>query len=110
VDLADATAMLEHRWTDSMPKPWQTGPEWAEEWEWAAEMTAPFTIQYPGLAPAIATALPPKALEEALQKFPASRIALVPAARPADVLPVLGWIPASPSGTSGGIDSGFFTY
>ena len=47
------------------------------------------------LAPAIDTALPPKAPEEALQKFPASRIALVPATRPADVLPVLGWIPGN---------------
>jgi hypothetical protein len=28
-----------------------------------------------------------------VQEFPASRIALVPAGRPADVLPVLGWCP-----------------
>ncbi|MGD0242621.1 MAG: DUF4253 domain-containing protein [Streptosporangiaceae bacterium] len=28
-----------------------------------------------------------------MQEFPASRIALVPAGRPADVLPVLGWCP-----------------
>jgi Domain of unknown function (DUF4253) len=80
---------------ESLPAPWQTGPEWAEEREWAAEMTAPFTTQCPGLAPAIDTALPPSALEAALQDFPAARIALVPATRPADVLPVLGWIPGN---------------
>jgi uncharacterized protein DUF4253 len=91
VDLADAATMLEHLWTDTLPEPWQTG----EEQEWAAEMTAPFGTQYPGLAPAIALALPPRRLEAALQKFPAARIALVPAARPADVLPVLGWIPGN---------------
>jgi len=43
-------------------------PGHPEEWEWAEEITAP---------------------------FPASRIALVPAGRPADVLPVLGWIPGN---------------
>jgi Domain of unknown function (DUF4253) len=95
VDRADAAAMLEHLWTDSMPEPWQTGPEWAEEWEWAEEMTAPFTTRYPGLAPAVEPVLPPEALEAALRSFPASRIALVPAGRPADVLPVLGWIPGN---------------
>ena len=33
--------------------------------------------------------------EGELHSFPASRVALVPASRPADVLPVLGWVPGN---------------
>jgi hypothetical protein len=95
LDLTDAMAMLEHLWIDSLPEPWQTGPEWAEEWEWAEEMTDPFTTQYPGLAPATGPGLPPDVLETALREFSAARIALIPAGRPADVLPVLGWCPGN---------------
>ncbi len=29
VDQADAAAMLEHLWIDSLPESWQTGPEWS---------------------------------------------------------------------------------
>jgi hypothetical protein len=74
--------MLKHLWIDSLPEPWQTG----EEREWAEEMTAPFGTRYPGMAPAMAAALKPAALETALHGFPVSRVALVPASRPADVL------------------------
>jgi hypothetical protein len=95
VDRADAAAMLEHLWIDSLPEPWQTGPKWDEENEWADEMTTPFSRQYPGLAPVVSQALAPDVLETALRSFPASRLALVPAARPADVLPVLGWCPGN---------------
>ena len=95
LDRVDAAAMLEHLWRDSLPEPWQTGPKWEEEREWAEEMTDPFTTQYPGLAPAMGTALPADVLEAALREFSASRIALIPADRPADVLPVLGWCPGN---------------
>jgi hypothetical protein len=53
--------MLKHLWIDSLPEPWQTG----EEREWAEEMTAPFGTRYPGMAPAMAAALKPAALETA---------------------------------------------
>jgi hypothetical protein len=95
VDRVDAAAILEQLWGEALPEPWQTGPRWEQDNEWADEMTAPFTRQYPGLAPAVTQALAPGALEAVLCSFPASRIALVPAARPADVLPVLNWCPGN---------------
>ena len=95
VDLVDAAAMLEHRWADSFPKPWQVGPDWDEEGRMVDELAAPFTSRYPGLAPAMDAVLDPDVLEAAVRSFPASRIVLVPADRPADVLPVLGWCPGN---------------
>ena len=85
VDRVDAAMILEEQWAD----------RWEYEEELMSEMAAPFTSQYPGLAPAMDAALSPDALEAALCSFPASRIALVPAGRPADVLPVLGWCPGN---------------
>jgi len=93
VDRTDARVMLEHRWDDCFPEPWQTGPEWDDERQWVEEMAAPFTSRYPGLAPAVDLALAPDVLEAAVGSFPASRIVLVPSERPADVPPVLGWCP-----------------
>jgi hypothetical protein len=93
VDLVDAAAMLEHRWAGTFPGPEQTGLGWDEEREMIGELAAPFTSQYPGLAPAAEAALAPDVLAAALRPFRASRVALVPAGRPADVLPVLGWCP-----------------
>jgi len=89
VDRIDAAAMLERLWIDSLPEPWLTG----QDKEWAEEMTDPFTTQYPGMAPAIGPALPSDVLETALLSFSDSRIALIPAVRPADAVPVLGWCP-----------------
>jgi hypothetical protein len=86
VDQVDVAAILEDRWIDSFPELRQTGPERAEDWEWAEDTAAPFTSGYPGLAPAVNAALAPDVLDEVLRSFPASRIALVPADRPADVL------------------------
>jgi Domain of unknown function (DUF4253) len=108
VDRADAAAMLEHRWSDSFPGPWHTGPCWDEERRRLDEMAAPFTSRYPGLAPAVTSALAPDVLDEVLRSFPLSRIAMVPAERPADVLAVLGWCPgdwdcAFPADTSVGL-------
>jgi len=98
VDRVDAAALLEQLWADALPEPWQIGPEWAEDREWADDMAAPFTSRYPGLAPAVDSALAAGVLEAAVGSFPASRIVLVPADRPADVLPVLGWCPGDWSG------------
>lgn len=83
VDRADVAMILEE--------------QWADRWEYddSSEIAEPFTSQYPGLAPAVDTALPTDEMEAALRSFRASRIALVPADRPADVLPVLGWCPGS---------------
>jgi hypothetical protein len=90
VDQVDATAILEHLWDESFPEPWQTGAQREPDNEWADEMAAPFTRQYPGLAPAVTSVLAPGTLDAALRSFPASRIALIPAGRPADARLVPG--------------------
>jgi hypothetical protein len=46
----------------------------------------------------VTQALAPDVLAAVPRSFTASRLALVPAARPADVLPVLGWCPGNWSG------------
>jgi hypothetical protein len=53
-----------------------------------AERGAPF----PGLAPAVRERLPQATVTAALAALPPCRVALVPAARPADVLAVTGWM------------------
>ena len=93
VDRVDAAALLERRWAECFPGPWQPGREWDGDRQWVEEMAAPFTSRYPGLAPAVDAAVAAEVLEAAAGSFPASRIVVVPADRPADVLPVLGWYP-----------------
>jgi hypothetical protein len=48
----------------------------------------------PGLAPPENGKLPKARLHEALGSLPPARLMLVPATRPADVLPLVGWIPS----------------
>lgn len=52
---------------------------------------APFSRQFPGLAPATEEQLDPAILSGVLGALPTARIGLVPADRPADVLPLIGW-------------------
>jgi hypothetical protein len=54
----------------------------------------PFTRQFPGMASAEQHGLSPERLDEVLGSLPAARIGLVPADRPADVLPLIGWLGA----------------
>ena len=58
---------------------------------WAAEY-APFSAQFPGLAPPGDAPLSKAQLLEVISALPAARIGLVPARRPADVLPTVGWV------------------
>lgn len=82
--------------------------EWWEmdEEEYEAEpelraMLAPFGPRFPGLAPAISEEADPELIRRALGQYTRdARIGLVPAARPADVLPRLGWDGACNSRTS----------
>jgi len=53
-------------------------------------MIAPFTKQFPGLAPPQDTPLSPEQLDAAVDSLPPARIGLVPARRGADVLPLIG--------------------
>lgn len=64
-------------------------------------MLGPSGRRFPGLAPAIRQELDPELMRRALGQYTrAARIGLVPAARPADVLPRLGWQGACNSRTS----------
>jgi Domain of unknown function (DUF4253) len=87
VDRVDAATLLEELWTYRFPE--DEGRDLLDEW------AAPFTRRYPGLAPAVDRVLGPDVLEAAVGSFPASRIVLVSADRPADVLPLLGWYPGN---------------
>jgi hypothetical protein len=51
-------------------------------------MLAPFGARFPGLAPAITRDIDSELLQRALHQYtPDARIGLVPAERPADILP-----------------------
>jgi len=64
-------------------------------------MLAPFGSRFPGLAPAVEQELDPELMRRALRQYTRdARIGLVPADRPADVLPRLGWEGACNSRTS----------
>jgi hypothetical protein len=55
-------------------------------------LLAPFGARFPGLAPAVEEEMDPELMRRALYQYTrAARIGLVPAARPADILPSLGW-------------------
>jgi len=58
-------------------------------------MRAPFSKQFPGLAPAEDTPLSEDQIRDVLRSLPPARLGLVAASRPADVLPLIGWIGAS---------------
>lgn len=82
-DGLDVGALLEERWQDRRPDEPDLG--WAET-------RAPFTGDFPGLAPAEHTPMTPAEREHALDVITQeARIGLVAAGRPADVLAVIGW-------------------
>jgi hypothetical protein len=94
-DGLDAGAVLRFNWRAWVPHPRHDDAE-------AAGMRAPFTREWPGLAPAERTALTPAEREHGLDVVlprirqahmatPDARIGLVAAGRPADVLLVIGW-------------------
>jgi hypothetical protein len=93
VDRVAAAAPLEARWSDLDPG--QRGED-EETIGWTREQVSPFTVdRFPGLAPAVTARLDRDRLAAAVHTIALARIALVPAARPADALPVLGWCPGN---------------
>jgi hypothetical protein len=93
-DEVDVGALLENLWRGSV-WPDEDDPGSMEQW-------APFSLEWPGLAPPERTPLTPaqrrQALDVVLPRIrvahgatPEARIGLVAAARPADVLAVIGW-------------------
>lgn len=96
LDHMDAASLLAQWWDDKTHE--GDEDEWEDEDEEFVEMIeeqiAPFSRQFPGLAPASEDRLDPGQLDHVLSSLPAARIGLVPAARPADVLPLIGWMPS----------------
>lgn len=91
LDRMDAASLL-RRWWDGQTREVDEGEEEDEEFvEYIKAALAPFSRQFPGLAPSGDEPLSPEELAEVLGSLPAARIGLVPAARPADVLPLIGW-------------------
>lgn len=89
--------LLEALWNDNLP----SAEEETENPSFIRDR-APFTRQFPGLAPPAGTPWPPAARQDALDFLlprmretllprPAARIGLVAADRPADVLAEIGW-------------------
>jgi Domain of unknown function (DUF4253) len=69
--------------------------EFAEDKE-LREMFAPFGGRFPGLAPAVEEELDPELMRRALVQYTRhAQIGLVPAGRPADILPRIGWAGAT---------------
>jgi Domain of unknown function (DUF4253) len=87
VDQLDAAAVLAQAWTGKTP----SAEEFEGEPEFVADWFPPVGSEFPGLAPGQDQALTEAELDQALSWFGPARIGLVPAARPADVLAVVGF-------------------
>ena len=87
----DAARMLERWWRAKVP----TAGELARDPELRGTF-APFGERFPGVAPAVARELEPELMRRAVRQYARpARAGLVPAARPADILPRLGWAGAA---------------
>jgi Domain of unknown function (DUF4253) len=84
LDRLEAAQVLASRWDRQL-----AGPE--EEDPGLAADRAPFSRQFPGLAPRQDRELSIAERGRAIGSLQAEHLALVPASRPADVLPLIGW-------------------
>lgn len=87
----DAASVLREMWDGTAYEVGFEDADEEDEDEGVVAMRAPFSKRFPGLASAAAVPLTEDEVEAALGSLPAARIGLVPAGRPADVLPLLGW-------------------
>ena len=86
VDPLDAGQLLAGMWHNQLPSDAENYPAWRR-------MRAPYFRQFPGLAPPEHDRLSMAQQHQTLGSRPAARLGLVPASRPADALPVTGWMP-----------------
>lgn len=86
VGQVDAASVLARAWAGNQPSP----EEYEREPGFFADWFPPFGSQFPGLAPGQDQALTEAELDRALSWLGPARIGLVPAARPADVLALVG--------------------
>jgi hypothetical protein len=102
LDHLDASGVLREWWDDKTVEAVQddeddeeyVDEEYVDEdsAQYLAEALAPFSAwQVPGLAPAEDRQLSASHLDQVLGSLGPARIGLVPASRPADALPMLGW-------------------
>lgn len=91
LELLDAASVLREMWDGRAYEVGYEDADEEEEDEGMVAMRAPFSKQFPGLAPGEDVALTQDQLDSALGSLAAARIGLVPASRPADVLPLIGW-------------------
>jgi hypothetical protein len=87
VDRLDAAAVLAQAWAGTAP----TLEDFERQPEFFADWFPPVASQFPGLTPGQDQALTEAELDRALSWFGPARIGLVPAARPADVLALVGF-------------------
>lgn len=79
-----AASLLAQWWSMGIPDP-------EEDEEETTDPLAPFSRAFPGLAPRCDASLPDEVMAEELRAMTPARLGLVRAARPADVLAVIGW-------------------
>ena len=94
LDHLDAADVLRGMWDGSF------GEEEYDDRPPAAREHAPFGRQFPGLAPGEDGKLSTAQLHQVPGSLPSARLGLIPAGRPADVLPLVGWIPADWAGNA----------
>jgi hypothetical protein len=88
LDGLDAADVLAASWDSRIPGEEEDDAE-------AAGERAPFSRRFPGLAPRQDQELAAAERGRAIGSLKAAYLALVPAARPADVVPLIGWVPAN---------------
>ncbi|MGD0702340.1 MAG: DUF4253 domain-containing protein [Trebonia sp.] len=96
----DAARVLREMWDGAACEGDDEDWEEDEEDEEMVAMRAPFSRQFPGLAPDEDTSLSRDGIQDVLTSLRPARLGLVPASRPADVLPLIGWSGFAP-GTDG---------
>lgn len=87
----EAASVLKEMWDGSAYEIGYEDADEEDEDEGMVAMRAPFSKQFPGLAPGEDVPLSQDRIDHVLGSLPATRIGLVPASRPADVLPLIGW-------------------
>jgi hypothetical protein len=94
IDGMDAAKVLDGWW-------WCPDEDELAEDEELREMFAPYGERFPGLAPAVEEELDPELMRRAVFQYTRpARIGLVPAGRPADILPRIGWAGAANNRTA----------
>jgi Domain of unknown function (DUF4253) len=96
----DAASVLREMWDSTAYEGDDEDWDEEEEDEEMVAMRAPFSRQFPGLASAEDTSLSQDQIQNVLTSLRPARLGLVPASRPADVLPLIGWSGFAP-GTDG---------